>query len=232
MSIAATTKSDTTTICLEIRPGEGGADAADFATTLAEVFLSYARRYKVRAKVATGRTTVITFDSPPPSFDLRRFCGTHRIQRIPSNDTRSRRHTSTATVALLKGPIPEAVVLDDRDLRIDVYRGHGKGGQHRNKTDSAVRLTYLPTGEVVTIERGRSQAQNIATARALMTAKLARTQDSQHKDARNSARVAQFADASRPVKQWTWNTQRSQVVDHTTRTTYPLKDFLRGRLDK
>jgi peptide chain release factor 1 len=216
---------------LEIRPGEGGADATAFAGTLAEVFLAYARRHSVSTTITPGRTTVISFQDPPPAFDLQRFCGTHRIQRIPTNDAASRRHTSTATLALLAAPPPPTTTLTDADLRVDVYRGHGKGGQHRNKTDSAVRLTHLPTGLVVTVERGRSQAENLLTARATLTERLVKRQTEYHTRSRNATRNAQISSGTRPVKQWTWNTQRSQVLDHTTAARYPLKDFLRGRLD-
>jgi protein subunit release factor A len=151
--------------------------------------------------------------------------GTHRIQRIPANDRSGRRHTSTATIALVNVESNDVEVAE-KDLRIDFYRGHGKGGQHRNKTSSAVRLTHLPTGTVVVVERGRSQSQNLTQARAELLARLgARADDATNKRS-NATRKGQISTGERPVKQWTWNEQRNEVLHHDSGQRWRMDEFL------
>lgn len=215
---------------LEIRPGEGGDDAVAFAGELAEALRVYATRLGASVTATTGRTIVLSVTGADPGR-LARFTGTHRIQRIPANDPRGRRHTSTATVALVAGGGIDPVELDERELRTDFYRGHGKGGQHRNKTSSAVRLTHLPTGITVAIERGRSQSQNIQVARAEMRRRLNERSDRSQATAVNERRSRQISSGERATKQWTWNQQRDEVLHHETGARYRMTAFLRGDLD-
>jgi peptide chain release factor 1 len=225
-------KGAVTTKHLEIRPGEGGDDALAFATELAASFTAYARRNDVPVDAESGRTIVLTLTGRGvDGLGLWRFCGTHRIQRIPTNDKAGRRHTSTATVALLDHNDATATELSDDDIRIDTYRGHGKGGQHRNKTSSAVRLTHLPTGLIVVVERGRSQAKNIESAKSEMCDRLREIATTEFVQTTGAVRNAQILSGERPVKQWTWNDQRGEVMNHTTGATYSMRDFQRGRLD-
>jgi peptide chain release factor 1 len=217
---------------VEIRPGEGGIDAVDFAKLLTDAVCAYARRHAISAFVTQGRTTVITLNGARYDCQaLENLCGTHRIQRIPRSDTSGRRHTATATFALLDAQPTNGVELNDNDLRVDVYRGPGKGGQHRNKTDSAVRLTHLPTGQRVVVQRGRSQRENLATARTELIRRLNATTNTAAADKHNHNRRNQIASPDMPAKQWTWNTQRGEVLDHTTNRRYPIKDFERGRFE-
>ena len=225
-------KRSTTTKRLEIRPGEGGDDALAFATELAASFTAYARRNDVIVATESGRTIVLTLTGRGvDGIGLWRFCGTHRIQRVPINDKAGRRHTSTATVALLDQDDVTDVELHDDDIRIDTYRGHGKGGQHRNKTSSAVRLTHMPTGLIVVVERGRSQAKNIESAKSEMCDRLREIATTESVQMTGAVRNAQILSGERPVKQWTWNDQRGEVMNHTTGATYSMRDFQRGRLD-
>lgn len=224
-------------LIVEIRPGEGGEDAEAFAGTLAQSVVAYVRRRGGEATVTPGRTTTVSIVPPERlraelQSELSRFAGVHRIQRIPRNERSGRRHTSTATVAVLDANgVPELVALDEADLEIKTKRGTGKGGQHRNVTDSAVRLVHRPTGTVVEVNHGRSQWQNIATARAELERRLTECATRGHIEERNAARTAQIASGERPVKAFTWNDQRGEVIDHATGTRYPMQALLRGRLE-
>jgi peptide chain release factor 1 len=161
-----------------------------------------------------------------------RLAGDHQVQRIPKSDRQARRHTSTATVVVLTQQLPTTVVIADEDVEVFTYRGHGKGGQHRNKTDSAVRLVHRPTHTTVVVEHGRSQWQNLKEARAVLAERLedmARQEDSAKM---LSERNGQIASGERPVKQFTHNEQRAVVESHETGEVWRRSDFYRGSLDR
>jgi peptide chain release factor 1 len=217
---------------VEIRPGEGGQDAAVFAAELAAAFSAHARHLGWAASIEVGRTTVLRFSDGKKPLHLEPFAGTHRIQRIPRNDRAGRRHTSTATVAVLTLAQASGVTVHDEDVVIDTFRASGPGGQHRNKTDSGVRLRHVPSGLVVTATRSRSQHDNRATATAELQRRLDERQEASLTQAENTVRSQQIADAGRPAKTWTWNDQRREVVDHATGQRYAMDDFLRGRFGR
>jgi peptide chain release factor 1 len=220
----------TATLVVEIRPGEGGDDAVDFATDLAQAFAAHARREGRTAVIRTGRAIAVTITgSRLDRLGLRAFTGTHRIQRVPRNDRAGRRHTSTATVAVLDGAAPTGAVLSWDDVDIDVYSGSGPGGQHRNKSEQCARLTHRPSGLVVVATASRSQRQNIKAAFAELRRRLAVAADDTAATDRNRRRRTQIATGERPTKQWTWNDQRAEVVDHSTGLRYPMAAFRRGR---
>jgi peptide chain release factor 1 len=214
---------------VEIRPGEGGDDALDFAVELAGAVAAHARRNGCAASVHSGRTITVTISGRPPH--LHDLSGTHRIQRVPRNDRAGRRHTSTATLAVLDaaGTAPADVSWDDID--VDVFSGSGPGGQHRNKSEQCARLTHRPTGLVVVATASRSQRQNIQAAYAELRRRLAVAAETAAGADRNRARRDQIVTGERPMKQWTWNDQRSEVVDHSTGNRYPMAAFRRGRSD-
>jgi protein subunit release factor A len=219
------------TIVVEIRPGEGGDDALSFATDLANAFAAYTRREGGRATVHTGRTLTVTITGPDLSrLALHRFSGTHRIQRIPRNDRIGRRHTSTATVAILDDATPREAILSWSEVDIDVFSGSGPGGQHRNKSEQCARLTHRPTGTVVVATASRSQRQNIQAAFLELQRRLAAAAEQAARTDRNRRRRSQITSGERPTKQWTWNDQRGEVVDHSTGRRYPIAAFLHGRL--
>lgn len=151
----------------------------------------------------------------------------HRVQRIPPGETR--RHTCTVTVAVLDGRHAERVVLDPDDVRIECYRAPGPGGQHRNTTDSAVRLTHEPTGIVVCAAQSRSQHTNRTTAWAELQRRL--ECHAVHRASRDlqRARSAQIGRGERPEVTWTWNDQRGQVTHHPTGRRWRWRDLTRGR---
>jgi peptide chain release factor 1 len=160
-----------------------------------------------------------------------REAGGHRWQRVPPTEKRGRIHSSTVTVAVMPIPERQRVRLDPRDLRLDTLRGSGAGGQHRNKTDSAVRVTHLPTGTVVFIDGGRSQHLNKVTALDLLAVRMQDASD-RRADARRSAmRREQVGRGERSDKIRTVAVQRGRVECHRTGSRVPIKRYLRGELD-
>lgn len=154
--------------------------------------------------------------------------GGHRFQRVPPNDKRGRTHTSTVTVAVLEEPKGNAVKLDERDLEEQFTRGSGKGGQHRNKTDTCVILKHRPTGIQVRCDGGRSQTANRETARAALYARLQERGSSKSARGRNDKRRSQVGGGARGDKRRTIALQRDTVTDHVTGKTVRAKDYLRG----
>jgi peptide chain release factor 1 len=155
----------------------------------------------------------------------------HRVQRIPKNDRRGRRHTSTATVAVIERQFSKRVEMADEDLDVFTHRGSGKGGQHRNKTDSAVRVVHRPTGTTVIVEHGRSQWQNLQQAKMVLAQRLEEVARRVESDKVLRDRNRQIASGERPVKQFTHNQQRSVVESHQTGEVWRWSDFYRGRID-
>lgn len=215
---------------IEIRPGEGGDDAKVFAEEICAALAAYARRWKLpfTADRRPASQTITVLSAAPPRTWVW-AAGTHRIQRIPVNDRAGRRHTSTATVAVLNMAPPPPVTVAAEDVLVDVYRGSGPGGQHRNKTATAVRLTHVPTGLAVCAEDSRSQWQNRQVAWRRLERHLAGQAQTAAVEAVNRLRRRQVAGAGRPAKMWTWNIQRGTVVCHATGETWPLAAVRRGR---
>lgn len=214
---------------VEIRPGEGGDDSVAFSLELADAFISYLRRMGEDVTTTHGRTIILAV-SRKAADALERFSGTHRVQRVPKNDRKGRRHTSTVTVAVLDAAEVSAVDLRPDDLDEQVYKGTGPGGQHRNKVATAVRLRHRPSGVTVEMEHGRSQWQNRQWARDEMRQRLQALSEQQAQRHQNSARMSQISSGERPVKSWTWNDQRDEVLDHSTGARYSMRSFLAGRL--
>jgi peptide chain release factor 1 len=217
---------------IELRPGEGGDDAYAFCLELKAAVVAYARRRgdAVQSKeVPPGsRTFEVVVKGDRRAYE--RLGGVHRIQRIPKNDRRGRRHTSTATIAVVEKS-ERVVELADEDLDIFTYRGGGKGGQHRNKTDSAVRIVHRPTGTTVVVEHGRSQWQNLQQAKLVLLQRLQEIARRADSTKLSTDRNRQIAD-ERTVKQFTHNEQRSVVESHETDEVWRWSDFYRGRIDR
>ncbi|MFN3200894.1 MAG: peptide chain release factor-like protein [Bradymonadia bacterium] len=157
--------------------------------------------------------------------------GGHRFQRVPPNEKRGRVHTSTITVSVLPMVQASEMRLDDRDLTFKACRGSGAGGQHRNKTDSAIQLTHIPTGLMVRVESERSQHQNLQQAKAIMRAHLQERARSARAAEQNARRRADIGGGARGDKRRTIRLQADQVVDHVTGGRMSAKRYMRGFID-
>jgi peptide chain release factor 1 len=215
---------------LEVRPGAGGDDAATFAAQLTRALVAWLARADLPTWVVTGdgRTHRVLLDGHG-ACALGHFAGIHRVQRIPTSDRQRRRHTCTATVAIVDTATPTVELADD-DLEVQFTRGTGPGGQRRNKVATAVRLRHRPTGIVVIRTSGRSQAANLADARADLLGRLAAKAHDNAASRRNLTRRTQAAGRDRPAV-FTHNQQRDQTVCNHCGRCWPMRVFLRGRLD-
>jgi peptide chain release factor 1 len=225
---------------LEVRAGTGGDEAAIFAGDLFRMYQRYATQRGWRVEVesisegeAGGYKEIIASVTGEGVFGRLKFeSGVHRVQRVPATEAQGRIHTSAATVAVL--PEVEDVEIDikDSDLRIDTYRASGAGGQHVNKTDSAVRITHLPTNTVVTSSE-KSQHQNRAKAMKVLKARLYDMQRQALDSARSEARKDQVGSGDRSERIRTYNYPQGRVTDHRINLTlYNLPKVMEGDLDE
>jgi peptide chain release factor 1 len=232
---------DASNIFLEIRAGTGGDEAALFAGSLLRMYLRYAERRRWRTEIVSasvnelgGYREVIARVIGEGVYSRLKFeSGVHRVQRVPATESQGRIHTSTCTVAVL----PEVdeiseIELKPAELRIDTYRASGAGGQHVNKTDSAIRITHLPTGTVVECQDERSQHKNRARAMSLLKARLlaAETERQRAEQAENRRNLVGTGDRSERIR--TYNFPQGRVTDHRINLTlYRLDEALEGELD-
>jgi peptide chain release factor 1 len=221
---------------LEVRAGTGGDEAALFAGDLFRMYQRYAqsRGWKVEVESASegemgGFKEIIASIEGEGVFGRLKFeSGVHRVQRVPQTEAQGRIHTSAATVAVLPEPEDVDIEISEGDLRIDTYRSSGAGGQHVNKTDSAVRITHLPTGIVVTSSE-KSQHQNRARAMKVLKAKLYERQREQLATERSEARKAQVGSGDRSERIRTYNFREGRITDHRINLTlYNLPKVLDG----
>ena len=227
-------------VIMEIRGAEGGEEANLFARDLYDMYVAYAtnRRWKLETLSLDpsdlGGVNQVTFVvRGDDAWQRLKFeGGPHRVQRVPVTESQGRVHTSSATVAVLPEVDEVEVTIDDRDLQVDVYRSSGAGGQHVNTTDSAVRITHVPSGIVVTMQDERSQLQNRARAMQVLRARLHELAE-RERDAEQSAdRRSQVGGGGRSEKIRTYNFKENRVTDHRIGfTIYRLADVLGGDLD-
>ncbi|MBI4492315.1 MAG: peptide chain release factor 1 [Chloroflexi bacterium] len=227
-------------VIIEIRAGEGGEEAGLWAADLMRMYLRYAEARGFRMELMYSNETDLG-GMKEVSFAVRgrgvysRFkyeSGVHRVQRIPVTEAGGRIHTSTATVAVMPEPTEVDVQVDEADLRIDVFRASGHGGQGVNTTDSAVRITHLPTGEVVTCQDGRSQLKNKAQALVVLRARLYERELQRRQEEMAGLRRAQVGRGERAEKIRTYNFRENRVTDHRIGLTlHNLPALLEGQLD-
>jgi peptide chain release factor 1 len=228
-------------VIVEIRGAEGGEEANLFARDLFEMYQAYAARHGLKVETLSrdpsdlGGLNEVTFEvrgkDAWPRFKYEG--GPHRVQRVPVTESQGRVHTSSATVLVLPEADEVDVQLDEKDLQIDVFRSSGPGGQSVNTTDSAVRITHLPTGIVVSMQDERSQLQNRARALQVLRARLLEAAERERDAERSSERRAQVGGGGRSEKIRTYNFKENRFTDHRIGfTIYRLADVLAGDLDE
>jgi peptide chain release factor 1 len=227
-------------VIVEIRAGEGGDEAGLFAADLYRMYTRYAELHGWKTDLisasenAAGGYKEIVFEIHGEGAwsRLKYEGGVHRVQRVPATEARGRIHTSTATVAVLPEVEETDVQIKDEDLRVDVYRSGGHGGQGVNTTDSAVRLTHLPTGLVVTCQDERSQLKNKAKALGVLRARLYAMQEEKRAKEIGSSRLAQVGTGERAEKIRTYNFPQDRITDHRIGQNFSnIPGVLNGNLD-
>jgi peptide chain release factor 1 len=232
---------DNSNIFLEIRAGTGGDEAAIFAGDLFRMYARYAENNKWQVQILSessgehgGYRELIARIVGQGAYSRLKFeSGAHRVQRVPETESQGRIHTSAATVAIL----PEAdeidpVEINPADLKVDTFRASGAGGQHVNKTDSAIRLTHLPTGIVVECQDERSQHKNRARAMSLLSARLLDAKQAQQKAEETETRRLLVGSGDRSERIRTYNFPQGRMTDHRINlTVYKLDEFMAGDLD-
>ena len=232
---------DDKNVIVEIRAGAGGDEAALFAAEIYRMYVHYAesRRWKVELmeadEIGIGGMKSVTFMiSGQGAYSVMKYeSGVHRVQRVPETESGGRIHTSTITVAVMPEAEEVDVHIDEKDIRIDVMRASGNGGQCVNTTDSAVRLTHYPTGIVVYSQTEKSQLQNKAKAFALLRAKLYDIECQKAHDAEAEARRSQIGTGDRSEKIRTYNFPQGRVTDHRINLTlYKLDKIMDGDIQE
>ena len=230
---------DDKNLILEIRAGTGGDEAALFASDLYRIYTRYAERkswkYKVIDSSDTGiggiKEAVISINGKGAFGMLKYESGVHRVQRVPKTETSGRVHTSAATVAVLPEAEDVDVNINDSDLKIDTYRASGAGGQHVNKTESAIRITHIPTDLVVTCQDESSQHKNRAAAMKVLKARLLASEQQKIADERAAERKSLVSTGDRSAKIRTYNFPQGRITDHRINfTSYKLHEVLDGNI--
>ena len=232
---------DEKNVIVEIRAGAGGDEAALFAAEIYRMYVHYAERQRWRVvtmdfeEIGIGGMKYVNFmiTGQGAYSKLKYESGVHRVQRVPETESGGRIHTSTVTVAVMPEAEDVDVVIDEKDIRIDVMRASGNGGQCVNTTDSAVRLTHYPTGIVVYSQTEKSQLQNKAKAFALLRAKLYDIEQQKAHDAEAELRRSQIGTGDRSEKIRTYNFPQGRVTDHRINLTlYKLDKIMDGDIQE
>ncbi len=224
---------------LEIRSGTGGEEAALFASDLYRMYMRYAeqRNWKTELLDMSGsesggiKEVVVSIIGNGAYGDLKFESGVHRVQRVPATESSGRLHTSAATVAVLPEAEEVDMEINDEDLKIDTYRSSGAGGQHVNKTESAIRITHLPSGLVVTCQDEKSQHKNRERAMKVLRARLYEMKQKKLSDERAKTRKSMVSTGDRSAKIRTYNFPQGRLTDHRINLTlYKLNAILDGDL--
>jgi peptide chain release factor 1 len=232
---------DDKNIFLEVRAGTGGDEAAIFAGDLHRMYARYAESKGFTVELVSespgehgGFKEIISRIVGKGAFSLLKFeSGTHRVQRVPATEAQGRIHTSACTVAILPEQEEVEVDINPADLRTDTYRSSGAGGQHVNKTDSAVRITHIPSGIVVECQDERSQHKNRSRAMSLLKARLLASEQEKQHAAQAQSRRLQVGTGDRSERIRTYNFPQGRVTDHRINLTlYKLQQVMDGRLDE
>ena len=228
-------------VIMEIRSGAGGEEAALFAHSLLRMYTMYAQNRGWTLELLNLNETelggvkeaIVSVDGVGAYNRLKYESGVHRVQRVPETETQGRIHTSTATVAVMPQAEEVDFALDMKDLRIDTFRSSGAGGQHINKTSSAIRVTHIPTGTVVECQNERSQFQNKDKALEILRSRLLAQKQKEQQDAINAQRQGQVGTGDRSEKIRTYNFPQDRCTDHRIGlTVHNLEKIMDGNLDE
>lgn len=228
------------TIILEIRAGTGGEEAAIFASDLLRAYtkFAFAKNFKVslvnsyKSSFGGIKEAILEVSGENVWDIFKQESGTHRVQRVPKTEKYGRIHTSTVTVAVLKEPEVSQLSLKPSELRIDHFKASGKGGQHVNVTQSAIRITHLPTGITVTSQDERSSHQNKNKAMRILQAKLNDLEQKKNTQQLIDQRRKQIGSAQRSEKIKTYNFPQNRLTDHRSgKSWYNLEDIMEGKMD-
>jgi peptide chain release factor 1 len=231
---------DEKNIILEIRAGTGGEEAAMFAADLFRMYAKYAEKQRWRVEILSENVTglggfkemIALMEGRQVYSRLKYESGVHRVQRVPATESQGRIHTSAVTVAVLPEAEEVEIAIDTNDLKIDVFRASGPGGQHVNKTDSAVRITHLPTGLVVSCQDEKSQFKNKAKALKILRARLLDRAVQAQQSEISQERKSQVGSGDRSERIRTYNYPQGRVTDHRIGVTvHNLENVLEGDLD-
>jgi peptide chain release factor 1 len=234
-------EADARSAILEVRPAAGGDEAGLFAAELFAMYQKYSEghgwRFEILEYSDTGlgglKDATAEITGRNVFARLKYESGVHRVQRVPATESQGRIHTSTVTVAVLPEAEEVDVQIDEGDLRIDVYRASGAGGQHVNKTESAVRITHLPTGIVVTMQEEKSQHKNRAKAMKILRARMYEQQRASLHATRAADRKSQVGTGDRSERIRTYNFPQGRVTDHRINlTVYKIDRVMMGELDE
>ncbi len=232
---------DSKNVILEIRAGTGGEEAALFAGDLFRMYSRYAENRAWKVEVMTHHPTgvgglkeVIAMINGKGAYSFFKYeSGTHRVQRVPTTEAQGRIHTSAVTVAVLPEAEEVDIAIDPAEIKVDVYRSTGPGGQSVNTTDSAVRITHLPSGLVVTCQDEKSQLKNKLKAMKVLRARLLDQMISEQNEKRSEERKSQVGTGDRSGRIRTYNFPQGRVTDHRIGLTlYKLESILQGELDE
>ena len=229
-------------VILEVRAGTGGDEASLFGADLLRMYLRYAERNGFKVEYLSNNLTdmggvkevVLSIGGKRGAFSRLKYeSGVHRVQRVPETESQGRIHTSAATVAVLPEVDDVQIEIKESDLRIDTYRSSGAGGQHVNKTESAIRITHLPTGMVVSCQDEKSQLKNKEQAMRVLKSRLYDYYQSKQDAERAGARKSQIGSGDRSERIRTYNFPQGRVTDHRIGVTlYKLEAFLDGDMDE
>ncbi len=232
---------DKKNVIVEIRAGAGGDEAALFAEVLFRLYTRYAesRKWKYSVLSSSGlgiggfKEIIFEIEGEGAYGTMKYESGVHRVQRVPATESQGRIHTSTATVAVLPQAEEVDIKIEPSDLRIDVFRSSGPGGQSVNTTDSAVRITHVPTGMVVTCQDEKSQLQNKEKALKILRARLKEAEEEKQMSEQTEKRRLQIGTGDRSERIRTYNYPQGRVTDHRINLTlYKLDEILEGDLDQ
>lgn len=233
-------KNDERNCIMEIRGGAGGEEAALFAAELYRMYLYYCEKHRLKVEVVDVNQTelggikeIVLNISGKGAYKLLKFeSGVHRVQRVPETESQGRVHTSTATVAVLPEAEDVEVEIREEDIRVDVYRSSGAGGQKVNKTETAIRITHFPTGIVVTCQDERSQLKNKDKAFKVLRSRLYDYYNSQNRTAYDAHRKSLVGRGDRSERIRTYNFPQGRVTDHRIGLSlYAIDSFMMGEID-